>query len=513
MKSRLYDKIRLLLASDRFFYAVIVLLVVQAAWIALSGRFPMAYDEQNHLGVIKLYADHILPFWSQQPDGPAPFSAVSRDPSYLYHWLMSFPYRLFDVFLRSDDSKVLAFRFISIGLFAAGMVLYRKLLLRTRSSKAIINTVLAIFVLTPTVPFLAGQMNYDNLLFLLVAGILLLTAKIIDDIKAGRFDSRRLAAFAGLGMLAGLVKFPFLAILLPLTIWIFVVYFRRYGTPGWRKGARLSRQSFTGLSKPLRAAVVLMVLIPGGLFFERYGLNTIRYSTPVPECDQVLDVERCMAFGPWRRNYNIYQSKLNGTLQPAKTDIYHFTYDEWLKLLTWQFFYTLNGPVDNFSVGRPLPLPYFLGLAIVSVGAVLTVAFRRYIFRRPLMKGLIFVAVFYVFVLWAQNYSDFLRLHLATAIQARYIVIVLPILYLALALAYARALRSVRPVQAVLVIGVVSVFLTQGGGIGVFVMRSNELWWWQSGRVVRANETAQRILRPIVIGEHIQPVPKKSYPD
>lgn len=499
------------LASDRFFYAVVAFLVLQAGWIALSGRYPMAYDEQNHLGIVKLYAGHMSPFWAEQPPGPAEFSLVSRDASYLYHWLMSFPYRLFDLFWKTDDSKVLAFRFISIAMFAAGLVLYRKLLLHTRASKALVHTVLALFVLVPTVPFLAAQMNYDNLLFLLVAVIFWLTTKLVSDIKAGRLDARKLALFASLGMLTGLVKFPFLAILLPLGIWLLAVYFRRYGQAGWRTGARLLKQSFIALSKPLRVGLVLLVLLSGGLFFERYGLNTIRYGTPVPECDQVLDIERCMAFGPWRRNYNIYQAKLNGTLEAAPhLDIYHFTYDEWLKLLLWQFFYTLNGPIDNFSVGFPYPLPYHMGVALVVVGAGLVLLYRQHVFRRPFMKGLIFVAVFYIFVLWAQNYSDFLRLHLATAIQARYIVLVLPVLLLALGLAYAAALRKLPQLKVVLAVGVITVLLTQGGGAMVFIMRSTPLWWWENATVVRVNETAQNVLRSIVIGTEAGP-PKKNY--
>ncbi|MGC1177032.1 MAG: hypothetical protein WA843_03080, partial [Candidatus Saccharimonadales bacterium] len=46
-------------ASSWFFWGVVGLLVAQAAWIALSGRYPMAFDEDFHLGIIRLYAHHI----------------------------------------------------------------------------------------------------------------------------------------------------------------------------------------------------------------------------------------------------------------------------------------------------------------------------------------------------------------------------------------------------------------------------------------------------------------------
>src|SRR4051812_30373118 len=83
-----------LLNSSLFFKIVVALLVLQAAWIAFTGLYPMAFDEDYHLGVIRLYAHHLSPFWDGQPDGADRFGAVARDPSFLYQYLMSFPYRL-----------------------------------------------------------------------------------------------------------------------------------------------------------------------------------------------------------------------------------------------------------------------------------------------------------------------------------------------------------------------------------------------------------------------------------
>lgn len=488
--------LRRLLASNRFFYVVVGLLILQASWIALSGRFPMAYDEQNHIGIVKLYASHISPFWSEQPAGDAPFSAVSRDPSYLYHWLMSFPYRLFDLFWKTDPAKVLAFRFVSIGLFAAGLVLYRKLLLRTGAGKALVHSVLAVFVLIPTVPFVAGQMNYDNLLFPMLAGLLLLLTHLIDQIRAKQLRADSLLLFIGLAMLAGLVKFPFLPILLAMAVWLLVVYGRAYGRTGWRQAISQLKQSFGALSRPLQIGLVLLVLVGGVLFAERYGVNAVRYGTPVPECDQVLDIDRCQAFGPWKRNYDIYQAKIEGRLTPLPPSL-SFTYfavDEWYKRIIWQFFYTLNGPIDGFSVGAPYLLPYYMGASLVLVGAVLAIVYWRHWARLPYLRGLLFVALAYALVLLLQNYLDFLRLHLATAIQARYLVLVLPIILLVLAVAYNAALRRLPAFKPVLVVVPLLVLLTQGGGAGVFIMRSNPTWWWQNDKVVRVNQAAQKVL-------------------
>ncbi len=67
-KTNYTERIIKLLGSSKFFWAIVVVVVLQAAWIALSGRYPMAFDEDFHLGIIRLYAHHASPFWSSQPE-------------------------------------------------------------------------------------------------------------------------------------------------------------------------------------------------------------------------------------------------------------------------------------------------------------------------------------------------------------------------------------------------------------------------------------------------------------
>src|SRR5882672_10647373 len=100
--------------SQPFFWLVIALLVLEAAWIALTGRYPMAFDEDFHLGIIRLYAHHISPFWAHQPPDGNAFGAVARDPSYLYQYLMSFPYRLVAAFTSDQTLQVLWLRAVNI---------------------------------------------------------------------------------------------------------------------------------------------------------------------------------------------------------------------------------------------------------------------------------------------------------------------------------------------------------------------------------------------------------------
>ena len=43
-----------IIGSSKFLWAVIALLVLQAVWIALSGRYPMAFDEDFHFGLVQI---------------------------------------------------------------------------------------------------------------------------------------------------------------------------------------------------------------------------------------------------------------------------------------------------------------------------------------------------------------------------------------------------------------------------------------------------------------------------
>src|SRR5689334_19618168 len=91
-------KIKLLLSSRWTTRVILGFFIFEALWVALSAVYPMAFDEDFHLGVIKIYAHQWLPFLSDNAVNTGQFGALSRDPSYLYHWLMSFPFRLVALF-------------------------------------------------------------------------------------------------------------------------------------------------------------------------------------------------------------------------------------------------------------------------------------------------------------------------------------------------------------------------------------------------------------------------------
>src|SRR5687768_2867626 len=104
----------LILRRNKFFYVVVFIFCLQALWIAFSNRYPMAFDEEYHFGLIKLYAEHGLPVWSGQPAGADSFGAVHRDPSYIFHYVFSFIYKFIRLFTDNQAFSILSLRLINI---------------------------------------------------------------------------------------------------------------------------------------------------------------------------------------------------------------------------------------------------------------------------------------------------------------------------------------------------------------------------------------------------------------
>src|SRR5271154_6655389 len=124
--SRVYK----LLGSPRLIRFILAFFIFESAWIAISAAYPQAFDENFHFGLIQVYSHYWLPFLSSQPPHAASFGAVARDPSYLYQYLMSFPYRIIAHFYHEEIGQIIMLRFINVGLFAAGILLLRRILLR-----------------------------------------------------------------------------------------------------------------------------------------------------------------------------------------------------------------------------------------------------------------------------------------------------------------------------------------------------------------------------------------------
>lgn len=479
-----------LLGTEWCFRAVIGLLVLQAGWLALSARYPMAFDEDFHFGLIKLHAAQWTPFFTSQPAHADIFGPVVRDPSYLYHYLMSFPYRIISLFTHDETIQIVMLRFLNIGLFAGGLIIFRQLLFRLGSSRALGHLVLLLFCLIPVVPFLAAHINYDNLFIPLVAWTLLATCVWIDHVRHRRLPLAGGVILVSVMLLASVVKYAFLPIFAAvLFMMAWTVWRNRHVWPAlWR--SLLDELERLSLLKSI--ALLAIAIIAGCLFLERYAPNLIIYHAPNPDCNKVLPIESCLQYGPWSRDYGYIQNRID----PGVGSVLSYPW-QWLAGMWQRCFFAIS---DTYAVRPSLPIPSDLTIVLGVAGLLLLFRFGRRIFRRNSSRMVTaVVALTYIGILFATNLHGYITTGVAVAVNGRYLLPFLPVIFLFAAYGF-RYLWIRRPTVKSLAALLVIVCFLQGGGAMTFIIRSDQSWDWPAPAVLYANNAARDLLRLFVVG-------------
>lgn len=481
------------LASKRCFYIVVAVFAVQAIWFALTARYPMAFDEDFHFGLIRLHASQWLPFFTSQPAHAEQLGAVVRDPSYLYHFLMSIPYRGIALITSNTVVQIVVLRFINIGLAVWGLFLSRKLLARLGGGQALVNSTLLLFVLIPIVPFLAAHINYDNLFIVLTIGSLLMTFDWLDELSKARVSAARTALLLSLLMLAGLVKYAFLPIAAVLGA---VMLWRLWRQRGERNALAASLwASIKQLAPWQLVGVSLLLAVSTGLFAERYAVNIARYHSPNPDCSQVLSVESCLHYGPWSRDYQYALAKPDDVHPNKLSYIWEWLYGMWLRS-----FFAIS---DTYDTQPPLPVPSTTVVVIGAIGVITFAYFsRRLLLGNIYRQTVVLALVLYIGALFAQTFQTYLKTDQPVAINGRYLLPFLPAVIMLIGLAYSWLWRH-KPALKALAITAVLILFIQGGGILTFILRSNDTWYWPNNTIVTINHAVREALKPMVIGAQL----------
>ena len=496
MNRKIYQKVVSLLSAKNFFLFLVALFVVQAVWIALSGRYPMAFDEDFHLGIIKLYVNQWSPFFVHQPSGSNVFGELTRDPSYVYHYIMSFPYRLTNSLFHNEFINIMTLRFFSIGFVVSGLFIFRRVLEYTKASAALINVVFLFFILTPLVTFEAAQINYDNMLIPLVGLAILWSLQFVTDLKqTGRFNSVLLLSTLSLCIFASLVMYLFLPLFVVILFYLLVNTLYFYKGRGqvlaniWHGAVK----SFLTYSKIVRIATASIFIIASGLFLQMYGYNLVKYHEPVPDCAQVLSANDCRSYGVWNRDFMYAQTKTTVSKNPIV-----FT-GSWMSTYFCSFFFPINGSFSGFQLLKsPAPI-YWTSLTIFWTGIALTIIFARRIFNTHVMIFIGALMMALLVALWLNNYSDYIHLGQHVAEQGRYVLIVLLPVYCIVALAFKRLLEHHNFLKTGVFVLVFVLFM-QGGGIITYIVGTDPSWWWQNDSLpTKLNESASKVIKPVII--------------
>jgi hypothetical protein len=497
MNRNIAGKVTAVFASRRFFYGVLAFFIFEALWTAFSAVYPMAFDEDFHFGIIKIYSHHWLPFLSGRPAGTSAYGAISRDPSYFYHYLMSFPYRLIELFTHDQTVQVIWLRLVNVALFAYELVLMRRVLLNAKVSAALTNVSVLLFVLIPIVPLLAAQINYDNLCILVIAWTCLLMERIFAVVQTRKIPVRDIGLLVILALLGCIVKYSMLPVFAACAIMIAAAVWHAF-----RHELRNIRKellaNFRTLGAFTVAGLTVLIVISFGLFSQRYLLNLAAYKTPIPKCDRVLSVDECMSYGPWARSY-IDQQYKSESFKPSVT-----TYTpRWLYGMWYRLFFGVNGNVTQPAWARnesfePLLLPGAAGILLFAASLALVVRqWRRLFWGNWCLSFFLVLGVLYVVALFADNFAGYALTGQPIAINGRYLLpILLPIIAVA-ARAWEMTLHKRDGLKVLIAVLVIILFL-QGGGVLTFMVDGNYTWYWPDRRVQSANWYAHVLARKIV---------------
>lgn len=490
-------KINSFFSSRRFFWIIFVFFVFEASWIALSAVYPQAFDENFHFGLIKVYSHYWLPFFKNQPPNANSYGAVAVDPSYLYHYLMSFPYRFIALFVHGQGGQVVLLRFINIGMFATALVLFRRVLLRARLSPAFTNLSLAIFVLIPIVPQLAAHINYDNLLILLTAWVCLLTFSVVDELIKKQPNAKTLIKLASVCLLTSIVKSAFLPIFLGVVLF---VLFHAYKNFKGKLSLLFKRtwDSFKSQAWKVRAILVVVLVLSLGLFLQRDGTNVIDHHSINPDCSTIIGVKACEQYGPWDSNFtkHLVVESEKGSIRFANPIVYVFM---WIYWMWYRLFFAINGQTSNFTNYPPLPLPSAAAAIIAIVGVVAVVRWRKKIFsNNPYIVFFLIISAIYIGSLLADGYAQYRYTNELVTMNGRYLLPILLLVGAIVGRAFSLSLRS-SPYRKTVIAAVALLLFLQGGGVLTFISRSDQSWDWSNPVVVNVNNEARKITNPIII--------------
>lgn len=482
-------RVRDVLGSRWFWRVSVGFFAAQAAYIALVGRFSMAFDEFYHLGAIRAYAKVWAPWQVQQPSGPATLGALTADGSYLYHYLMSFPYRIITSLTHDQTIQIISLRLIDIGFVIVGLYIFRRLLSRLGMSAWSRHLVLAGVMLLPVTPQLAGQLTYDTLFFMVSGLVFLALVRLVQDFRRSKqLWLVDIAWVLTLTALACQVKYAFLPLALGgvgYIIWMVLRdskkgYFDMAGTwLEWRQDIARSGSLFA----------VGVLMLAAVLFVQRFGLNLVRYGSVTPNCAAVLGEKRCLAFDPYARDNGFERDNLKSYLRKKDKALYPIT---WGRQMVRELYFTV-GPRDiNYPPGLPLPVSYITGYIIIISGLAIVLLGAKRLWRKSdTTRLLIVVSAFYVMALFVTNMSAYLSTGVPVAIHGRYVLQLLPLwgfLVYAVVVDWKR-LRAYRD-EAQMVALALLIATAYGGGISPFIIRSWDQWYWphavQLSRIVRS---------------------------
>ena len=395
---------------------LIILLVVFAGttvFLALRLERGIIPDEPSyHFPVSKLYATT----WGIPADTPETyqFRYLGHRP-FLYHWIngriLNAAQAIFPDL--SDWRKLVLLRLTSV-FYSLGTLLFTYKL----AGEYIYNKwgqVFVVFLLANTLmfAFISSGVNYDNLVNLCCSAGLYFLTRVVKgkDFYRNSFAWISIIAF---GTLVKSTVLP-LAAIMTLSWAVYIAINRKFINFNIRPNFQFYLTIF-----------FLILLLIGNLAI--YGVNTVKYGSLTPDCDQILTQEQCENNALFVRSQEIDSTKNSLTVQnviegEGPDPISYFS-DYWVPSMSKMIF-----GITGHKRFNPPDLMISL-YRLVFLASILS-AFKFWKTPSYPLGSLYAVFAFYTLVLFTTNYQTEMWSGFAhIAIQGRYIFPIIGIIYI-----------------------------------------------------------------------------------
>lgn len=407
-------QLRDFIASKKFFYILMSFITLSCVFFAASITYQIPSDEFYHLEFTSFYADQPpihSPFIANQGLDNFELRDITRTPSYLYHYILSFPFWVAREFTSSLFAQVFVLRILTVMIGIASLLVVRRILRQVGATAFVQNMMLGMLGLTGMLLWVFASINYD---VPAIALYLLCVSAALSILQGKGVTTKRLVMFVTLAMLCALTKvtfIPFLAILVIAT------------TILKRHDLRLV-QNLT-LKRWKHIALLILFLITSFLFIERIGGNIIRYHQIEVSCDKIHTYQQCMQDDVFSRNEN--QLKLYKTQEASGQGVsyqpYQFT-QSWLRMMYERLHFYYGHQQMTAGPGAKA-----FAVIIGGIMVAMAVAFWRRIAETSGERLLLIITASYALVMYIFNLQTYLKFGQPYAFQGRYLLPVIPFFF------------------------------------------------------------------------------------
>ncbi len=478
----IFEKTKAFIGSRRFLIFIFVWFVFQAGWMSFSNRYNAPHDEASHVSSISEYsANGFSPILRLEnlEDGSHYKSTYST--SYFYYYTMSVPYKVVTSLSGSKFIMLAVMRFINLVISFVGLYVLVKLLKRLMPRQPVMTNFVAFtYVCTTVYTYIAGGVSYDNMQLLMLFASFYF---FIDYFKAQRLQT--IMWFILFSSLAVVTKFTSLLIVVPLFAYLLYRIVR-----DWGEFNKLFKRFFIYKDKirvkNLTAFIFFILVILAVL--HRPINNIVKYGTPEPRCRQVYSLDVCLRDGLFERNYKLR----NINKDTDRINLYTYYFGLWINNMR----NTTFGIYNSTQARDDTALIRGASWLLIFVTPLLIYSQRKKLAQDRTRAALISVAGIYCLILVLKNYSTYLELGAPLALQGRYILPVLPFLYLASAIILDGVFTKKWAKGVLLTLGL---FVLLTSGLTSYILLSDDDWYFENNAVEVANDAAKNIVRPLEV--------------